>query len=377
MTTDINQRLMQLRARRTGMSTGLEAFAKADSVFDSIAEDATGPEPWEVRGTAAQQWTKYAIGAMEAVGKTYTKVSLATADRVADQLRGRLNAAGIRVEFKLQGSVPLDVHIKRVSDVDLLTIRTDFMTYATNGVKARLGQYGNSSDSSSEDVLAALRTQVELDLPAAFPAADVDKSGAKAVKISGGSLQRSVDVVPAHWLDTEAYQLSGRNEDRGIRIYNKKTGETIKNQPFLHIHLIGARCDSIQGGLRKAIRLCKSVKADSDRDIQLSSFDIAAIMYHADMSALRAGQFTDLAVLAETQRHLDVLWNDPAKAEKLLVPDDSRRIFDAPEKRNWLGLLSKEIDELLSNVYMEIESGRRSPNQTLDVKRSLVQATTI
>ena len=377
MTTDINQRLMQLRARRTGMSTGLESFAKADSALDSITEDAAGPEPWEVRGTAAQQWSKYAIGAMEAVGKTYTKVSLATADRVADQLRSRLNAAGIRVEFKLQGSVPLDVHIKRVSDVDLLTIRTSFLTYAKNGVKARLGQYGNSSDTASEEVLAELRTQIESDLPAAFPAADVDKSGAKAVKISGGSLQRSVDVVPAHWLDTEAYQLSGRDEDRGIRIYNKTTHETIKNQPFLHIHLIGARCDAIRGGLRKAIRLCKSVKADSDRDIQLSSFDIASIMYHADMNALRAGQFTDLAVLAETQRHLDVLWNDQASAEKLLVPDGSRRIFDTPEKRNWLGLLSKEIDELLSNVYMEIEVGRRAPNQTFDGKRSLVRATAI
>ena len=377
MTTDINKRLIQLRARRTGMSTGMEAFAKAGSVFDSITEDAAGTESWEIRGTANQKWTKYTIGAMEAVGKTYTKVSLATADRVADQLRGRLAAAGIIVEFKLQGSVPLDVHIKRVSDVDLLTIRTDFLTYSSNGVKARLGKYGNSSDTSSERVLAALRTQVELNLPEAFPAADVDKSGAKAVKISGGSLQRSVDVVPAHWLDTEPYQLSEREADRGVRIYNKKSGETIKNQPFLHIELISSRCNSIQGGLRKAIRLCKSVKADSDRDIQLSSFDIASIMYHADMNALRAGQFTDLAVLAETQRHLDALWKDQARAEKLLVPDGSRRIFDAPEKRSWLGLLSKEIDELLSNVYMEIESGRRSPNQTLDVKRSLVQATAI
>lgn len=377
MTTDINKRLSQLRARRTGTSIGMEGFAKAGSVLAGITEDAAGPESWEMRGTATQQWTKYALGAMEAVGKNYTKVSLTTADRVADQLRNRLSAAGISAEFKLQGSVPLDVHIKRVSDVDLLTIRKGFLTYAPNGVKARLGHYGNLSDKSSEDVLATLRSQVELDLTAAFPAADVDKSGAKAVKISGGSLQRSVDVVPAHWLDTEAYQLSGRDEDRGVRIYNKKTGETIKNQPFLHIHLIGTRCDSIQGGLRKAIRLCKSVKADSDRDIQLSSFDIASIMYHADMNALRAGQFTDLAVLAETQRHLDALWNDQGRAEKLLVPDGSRRIFDVPEKRNWLGLLSQEIDELLSNVYMEIEAGRRAPNQTLGGKRDLIKATAV
>lgn len=377
MSTDINKRLSQLRERRTGTSITMESLAKADSVTAGITEDAAGPESWETRGTTNQRWTKYAIGAMEAVGKTYTKVSLATADRVADQLRDRLHAASIKVEFKLQGSVPLDVHIKRVSDVDLLTIRKGFLTYASNGVKARQGLYLDSNDASSEDVLAKLRNRVELELSAAFPAANVDKSGAKAVKISGGSLQRSVDVVPAHWLDTEAYQLSDRDEDRGVRIYNKKTGETIKNQPFLHIHLIGNRCNSINGGLRKAIRLCKSVKADSDRDIQLSSFDIASIMYHADMNALRVGQFTDLTVLAETQRHLDALWNDPAGAEKLVVPDGSRRIFDAPEKRAWLGLLSAEIDELLSNVYGETAAGQYAPNRSFGDKRNLVKATVV
>ncbi|WP_228894288.1 nucleotidyltransferase family protein [Pseudoduganella aquatica] len=378
MSTDISKRLSQLRARRTGISsTARETIAKAHPAFESIAEDVAGPESWESRGTDNQQWTKYAIGSMQAVGKKYTEVSVNTANRVADQLRDRLATVGISAEFKIQGSVPLDVHIKRVSDVDLLTIDKSFYTYETDGVKAKNGHYGTPSGQTSESVLAELRRQVESVLPPAFPMAEVDFSGAKAVKVSGGSLARSVDVVPAHWLDTVQYQSSGRIEDRAVRIYDKKKHETIKNRPFLHIHLVGARCDSIQGGLRKAIRLCKNVKADSDHDIKLSSFDITSIMYHADMAALRAGQYTDLAVLAETQRYLDYLWRNESIANELLVPDRSRRIFDMSEKRAWLGMLSREIDLLLTNVYNEISPGQRVPNQTLDAQRTLVRAAAI
>lgn len=103
----------------------------------------------------------------------------------------------------------------------------------------------------------------------------------------------------------------------------------------------------------KAIRLCKSIKADSDRGIQLSSYDIAAIMYHADTNALLLGKYSDLAILAETQRHLDALYRDSSAAGRLWVPDGSRVIFDSAEKRDWLLQLSLEMDDLLKSVYQE------------------------
>jgi hypothetical protein len=348
--TDISKRLTQLRARRDGSDRiTLDAAVRSDVLAKALYPD---PEPWEKRGSSSQPHTRYAIGAMQAVGPTYTRVSRETGDRVASQLSTRLAAAGIEAEFRLQGSVPLDVHIRRVSDVDLLAIDTSFLTYMPVGARAQSGGYVATAK-TSQSVLSHLRANIETSLSAAFPAATVDKTGAKAVKISGASLPRMVDVVPAHWLDNVAYQASGRETDRGVTIFNKKTGETIDNLPFLHIARIGARCDSIGGGLRKAIRLCKNVKADSERDITLPSFDIAATMYHAEMSALQLGQFFDLAVLAETQRFLDVLACDHAMAKTLLVPDGSRAIFDTDEKLRGLVRLSHDMDELLSNVYQE------------------------
>ena len=359
MSTDINKRLAQLRSRRKGTgSIAMDSMERADSVLGNlITEDAwSTPEAWETRAGPNQPSTRYALGAMAPVGAKYTQVSKDAADKVAKQLRERLAKANIKAEFKLQGSVPLDVHIKKVSDVDLLAIRTGFRTYSVTGVGAQRGEYHANTTKTSEQVLSELRAQIEVDLPTAFPAATVDKKGAKAVKISGGTLPRHVDVVPAHWFDNDDYQASGRDEVRSVTIYNKTTNETIDNLPFLHISRIGDRCDRLTGGgLRKSIRLCKSVKADSDRGIELSSYDIGAIMYHADMAALRGVQGipNDLAVLAETQRHLDWLWNNKDAGGALLVPDGSRLIFDDPKKWDWLAWLSLDIDELLSEVYSE------------------------
>lgn len=373
MAADINKRLSQLRARRDGT----DRIAMDSAVLTELMAKALYPsvELWEKRGSAHQPHTRYAIGAMQPVSDAYTRVSMQTAERVINQLRDRLPQAGIEAEFRLQGSVPLDVHIRRVSDVDLLVIESSFLTYMTYGAMAQRGDYLPTTKTSG-GVLSQLRFQVEADLDDAFPAAKVDKTGAKAVKISGGSLQRSVDVVPSHWLDSIEYQSSKSEVDRGVKIYNKYTGQTIENFPFLHIARIKARCDAVGGGLRKAIRLCKSVKADADLDIQLPSFDIAATMYHADLNALRMGQYFDLAVLAETQRFLDVLARDHEHAKTLKVPDGSRAIFDTNEKLQGLVSLSIEMDELLSNVYRENALGEGNA-QSLGEMRTTVQALVI
>ena len=374
MTSDINKRLNQLRARRDGSDrVTMDESVRSDSLVKALYPS---PELWEKRGSASQLHTRYAIGAMQAVSDTYTRVSLDTADRVASQLRDRLATSGIDAEFRLQGSVPLDVHIRRVSDVDLLTVETSMLIYKEQGATAQRGGYIPTTK-TSVGVLNHLRTQIEADLEAAFPAAAVDKTGAKAVKISGGSLPRSVDVVPAHWIDSIEYQASGREVDRGVMIYNTKTGRTIENFPFLHIERIGLRCGFVGGGLRKAIRLCKNLKADADRDISLPSFDIASTMYHADMNALRFGQYYDLAVLAEAQRILDVLARDFGFAKTLLVPDGSRAIFDTKEKLNGLVNLSFEMDELLSHVYEENALGGSARVKSLSEKRSAIKILTV
>lgn len=354
MARDINSRLDKLRLRRKGVDRlgRLNESSRKEVLSKSVVA-----EKWQTRAPA-HAYTRYALGAMQEVGPEYTRISIETAERVGNQI-----AKGIdTLEFRIQGSVPLNIHIRGVSDVDLLTLETSFLIFHSSGP---LASAYSTTARTSLGVLGDLRSSIEKILPASFPKAEVDTSGGKAIAISGGSLARPVDVVPCHWYDTIAYQQSRQLHDRGVVILDRKVPKTIENFPFKHIKLIEDRCNSCLGGLRKAVRLCKNVKADAVEEgtkINFSSFDIAATMYHADQTALKIGYLYELRILAEVQRHLDYLYHNPEAAKKLRVPDGSRVIFDTQEKYEGMKALSLEIDDLVKNVAKE-----QRPQLTFDL----------
>ena len=369
---NINNRLSQLRARRSGVDRAdrLAMDAAAEVLARSRIDEA-----WQKRAKD-QPYTRYCLGGMQAVDSDYTRISIETAERVGNQLVSCLQILGIPIQLRLQGSVALDVHIRGVSDVDLLTLVTDFYTYDRRGQMSLFRQYNSPSTRTSLSVLGDLRTASQRILKDKFPAATVDISGSKAVTIFGGSLARPVDVVPSHWHDTAGYQSSRLERDRGVTILDRKIPKTIDNLPFLHIHRINERDKSVFGGLKKAIRLCKNVKNDAIEEgnkINFPSFDIAATMYHADSTGLQAGLVNELAILAETQRFLDELYHDETKAKSLMVPDGSRRIFDTEEKYQGLRTLSYQMDELAIEVAKEQSPLLRLSPQTnnLDTRRVL------
>lgn len=349
MARDIDARLNSLNTRRRGLDRldRLTEEASADIVRKSAVQ-----ESWQKRAQG-KPYTRYAIGAMQAVDPDYTRIGVETADRVSKQLAAGLTTS---VEFRLQGSVPLDVHVRGVSDVDLLTLDTTFYTYATYGVRAVQGQYTSPTTRTSLGVLGELRRQAEPLLRHRYPAATVDCSGGKCIALSGGSLPRPVDVVPAHWHDSIAYQSSGLEHDRCVTILNKKVPETIDNLPFLHIKRVNDRDGETLGSLKKAIRLTKNVKNDAENETQaakLPSFDIAALLYHADRWALMVGYLYELNILVETRRFLDWCWANPTDAGKLRTPCGSRVILDSEAKREGLLAISVEMDDLARRVAIE------------------------
>lgn len=351
MPRDINARLTSLRERRKGTDS-----ISRSRIAAAFAEDALQKslilESWERRATAHPN-TRYALGAMQAVDAAYTQKSYDEAERVAKQLREGLS---ISVITRLQGSVPLDVHIRGVSDVDLLVLDADFLSYRTYGSLSLAGHYGPPSTRTSVEVLSKLRGEAEMLLTRRFWGATVDCTGAKCIALSGGSLERPVDVVPSHWLDTIEYQASMAEHDRGVKILNKKIPEAIENLPFKHIKNVHDRDVGYLGGLKKAIRLVKNVKNDAEHQILaklLPSFDIAALMYHADGIMLTAARANELYILAEAQRFFDWCYSNQDQARLLKTPDGSRAVLDTKEKFDGLRTISCELDELAKQVAQE------------------------
>ena len=113
MNTPINERINRLRSRRSGLD---RSAVIAMDAKDFIVNRSLTKEAWEHR-VKDKPNTTFALGAMQEVDPTYTRISIETAERVSNQLSKRTSG---NLEFELQGSVPLNVHIRGVSDVDLL-----------------------------------------------------------------------------------------------------------------------------------------------------------------------------------------------------------------------------------------------------------------
>lgn len=358
---DYSAKVKNLENRRRG--------TRKSVVLDGlvVANESALP-PLEEKFTKIQypESVKYAIGSMQAVEQEYTENSYAEGDRVANQLKAGVS---MPVEFDYQGSVPLNVHIKGNSDIDLLVLCTAFVT--TDSQITHL--YQKYQGKPAIDELKELRGQCVNILTNKFPKAEVDASPGKAVGISGGSLDRAVDVIPSHWHDTVLYHSNKQKKDREIYVLDTKTNTTINNKPFMHIALIKEKCDSTKGSLRKVIRLLKNLKYDATPEIRLSSYDIASLAYHMSVADLTVPFGIDLLLLERTLKHLDRLVANESYRSGLPVPDGSRKIFDNGDKVSALMRLRGELSNLVQQVYAELNpSGMPLPKEYVLTKAILL-----
>ena len=357
---DFSNRLKSLKDRRQGsreralLESSMEEYQK--NRYMTLGFDSREEEYYE--SLKESDSVKYTIGAMAPVNKRSTEISFEEGERVAKSLIKSLDKSGISTEYKFQGSVALDIHIEKHSDVDVLIIRKDVIQVDTSGP----GIYLSTSDKRNMlDIIKEIRVESEDILPKNFPETKVDISGNKSIAMSEGSLKRKVDVVPSCWYDTVDYQRSKLEEDRGIKIYHKGDHKLHLNLPFKHISLISTRDGEYNGNLRSVIRLMKNVVADmpdykKKKAKKLSSYDLAAIAYHME-TQLYIPYELRLGLVEKTRKHLEKLIVDNSYRNSLLVPDKSRKIFNLeqdPEKLEALKILFSEIDDLAKLIHQDL-----------------------
>lgn len=237
------------------------------------------------------------------------------------------------------------------------------------------GYLPSSDPRSLLQIIRDIRAKSERILAVNFPKANVDCSSSKCICVSGGSLAREVDVVPAIWFDTIKYQSSSQDHDRGVKIYNKSDDEFLLNFPFTHIKLVNDR-DALYGGnLKSVIRLMKNMIADmpdyKKRVVkQLSSYDLAAIGYHMNEN-LYAPYYMKLSLVEKTRAHLAFLLAAKDYRSSLSVPDQSRKIFDNDGKVEALSILSKEMDDLAVSIFKELQPLRSAYDSSAILTKSI------
>jgi hypothetical protein len=201
--------------------------------------------------------------------------------------------------------------------------------------------------------LLSMRRDASTVLKGRFPAATVDDKPGKAISIKGGSLSRKIDVIVGNWWDTELWKQYRVKMARGIQIVDSKVPTTIRNKPFWHNYEIDQK-DKKTKGLRKVIRLLKTVKYDADPELTISSYDIASIVWNMAESALTvsAGSYVQLAKNArdELKRFID----NTQLRESMNVPNGTRRVFgEGGATLEGLRQLHAEVADLVRRVEME------------------------
>lgn len=317
--------------------------------LERLAERRTDPRLYEAatksyesyRTITAPEAIRYIIGAMQPIDERYTRRTIEQGERVRDQLRRRLESS---VEYRLQGSVLTDTHIKVHSDIDLLVFIHKF-TFCKRPLVATHPYLGDPVQD-----LRDLRNEAKTAMELAFPQATVDDSGARSIEISGGSLARDVDVVPAAWLNTIEYESSRDEIHRGVKVFNKANGTFAANYPFKNAAEIDAKDRRCGGGMRKAARFMKTLKADSE-DVDLSSYDITSLAWNMPDAMLSYGMPWDLKIFFGCRDFLRIVVRDSGFRESLEVPDGSRRVFASGHARvDAAEALLAEMDELASDI---------------------------
>lgn len=344
---DFESRLARLKNRRQGTAER----DRLEKGYYQLSGDFRSTEGYEKihENTAI----KYVIGAMAPVSSDSTRISREEGERVATTLIKMLDTAGIRTEMRMQGSVALDIHIEGYSDVDMLILKSDIITIEGPPI---LGvNYQDATDKRPMvEIIRELRISCEEKLTSRYHAAEVNINGSKSISLNGGSLKRKVDIVPSCWHDSHEYQRSSQEYLRTVKILDKKNNILVKNRPFLHIERVNDRDRQCNGNLKKVIRLMKNIVADmpdyrKSTAKKLTSFDIAAIAYSME-NMLYCNPYLPLTLLENLRSYILIIAYLDERRTGLLVPDESREIFNSPEKVEALMILEKEVSDLAESV---------------------------
>lgn len=304
---------------------------------------------------------KYVKLAMNEVDEYYTQKTLEAGENAKTHLRENLRFS---VDFEYQGSVMTRTHIRGASDIDLLTITRKFndtdYSKAVDFVKSNSYGFGfdkvrswlyyfNAYTGNTNADLRELRLDDERVLRMKYSQCDTSKP--KSIKITNLHLHRDVDVVVASWHDSLNYIRGFGDEYRGVQIYDKdKDSRLGPDFPFLSIKRINDRSSETGGRLKKMIRFLKNVRTDSDKVIDLTSFEINAICYDIPVSNYQDAYYLDLVRILWLKLYR--LCTNQSEADNLVSVDGTEYVFrDKPERLEQLKKLRNEV----FTIYNELD----------------------
>ena len=302
MNFNYNELLSEMDKRKFGTDSQIRILNEEKMLrFDSLAHS-------DFSRARQYQWLqesaviRYIIGAMLPVAQNYTDQIIkcrTSVEHVLSQMNSNIYCDA-PLEFRYQGSVSNNTHIRHNSDVDLLTIIGYYITLEPPQVAT------NPYKGNPKNDLMELRENCVAQMSKVMPSVEINDSGSKSIALTNGPLIIKVDVVPSNWYDSVRYTETQKEIYRGIQVYDKKQDIRILNYPFLFNELLKQKDSTTGGVFKRAVRLLKSIKADVEKiegtKINFSSYGISSLLYSVPNHRYYIGEspLTLLRIVNET-----------------------------------------------------------------------------
>ena len=141
------------------------------------------------------------------------------------------------------------------------------------------------------------------------------------------------------------------------------------NYPFLNNKLIKEKDNRCSGNYRKAVRLLKTLRSDSSRQIDISSYYIVALLYCMDDSNYYVNN-QYLALVKNIAAYLLNLTQNVSRFYCLEVPDGTRKISDKTTIDSLKGL-TVEVGDLEKNLVQDLTQIRKSIYENFNIGKRI------
>ncbi len=324
---DYIQRLDNIQARKFDSSINESLISKSFSRTDIPAD------------------IKYLREITTPLGRLYNNKTIDAGSRVKNHLKNGLDLH-LSIAYRNQGSVMTDTNIKVHSDFDLLTI-IDRYHYTGEGVPNN-NPYTETNPISDiellrEQTIDILKKQYD----------EIDLSGSKSISIFNKNLKRKVDVVFCYWYNTVKYESSRDEYYRGVYLFDFDKNEKILDYPFAHIQSVNTKGVYTNGGSKKAIRMLKNIKADSNNE--LTSFQLTSIVHSIDNNLLPASLGDELSLAQQVSFELSALINNNGYRKSVKSPNGTEYPLIGENCIEQLINLKDELDTLIRDVKSNLK----------------------
>lgn len=276
---------------------------------------------------------KYTLEAMQEIDPSYAYKTFHITRRIQEKLEKAFTQQKIKVDFRYQGSIQTETHIVLYGGAELIVlIKNEFQK-----PWLKISQLG-------QEIMEIFSGDKGLKL--------VDYSSLRAVKLVTTKPTSEIRVLPALWVESSHYLSTKREIDRGICEFNFQKKTTRKYLPFLNIARINSKDQRCNGGLKKMIRLLRSLQRDAGRPIEMSNYEISSMLYGIPDKQLTYHPEYALSLLGVVAAQMNRLLTDRKYRETLVSPSEKELVFGKKEHLTQeLHKLKEELDALMQDLH--------------------------